>query len=130
MTAPRSVVLIEDDDEVLALLEILFELDGRFEVVGTAASGDTGTALVADLQPDVAILDLEMPRVSGLTAIPIIRTVSPGTRIVVFSAFADPMTLLDVLRRGAHAYLDKGAAWSELLPAVASLFASDAQRTA
>ena len=130
MTEPRTVVLIEDDDEVLGLLEVLFELDHRFEVVGTAASGDTGCALVADLKPDVVILDLELPRVSGLIAIPIIRTASPSTRIVVFSAFADPMTLLDVLRRGAHGYLDKAAAWSELLPAVASLFESDAQCSA
>jgi DNA-binding NarL/FixJ family response regulator len=122
MTAPWQVVIVEDDDEVLALLEVLFDLDDRFDVVGTAASGDTGTALVAELEPDAVILDLELPRVSGITAIPMLRTVSPDTRVVVFSGFADPMTLLEVLRLGADAYLDKAAAWSELLPAVASLF--------
>ena len=130
MMRPWRVVVIEDDDEVLGLLEVLFELDGRFEVVGTAASGDTGAAMVADLQPDVVILDLELPRVSGLSTLPVLRATAPDTRVVVFSAFADPMTLVDVLQLGADDYLDKATTWSELLPTIAALFEQDTRRTA
>ncbi|HVM51856.1 MAG TPA: response regulator transcription factor [Acidimicrobiales bacterium] len=115
------MAIVEDDEEIRSLLELMLEHDDRFEHVGSAADGHAGVALVGELQPDVAVLDLELPGLGGLDAIGLIGTRAPRTKIVVFSGFADPLTLIDVLRLGADAYLDKASAWSELLPTMAAL---------
>lgn len=115
------VVIVDDDADVRSLLEVVFEVDGRFEVVGTAIDGAQGVALVERAQPDVVVLDLRLPVMDGLTAIPLLRRCAPHARIVVFSAFPDPFTLLDVLRRGADSYIDKAMAWSDLVPTITGL---------
>jgi DNA-binding NarL/FixJ family response regulator len=117
----HRILIVEDDEEVRSLLELMIGLDDRFIVVGAAADGHTGVSLASELQPDAVVLDLELPGVGGLDAIALIGTRAPAARIVVFSAFPDPITLIDVLRLGANAYLDKATAWSELLPTLASL---------
>src|SRR5688500_2707368 len=104
--ADYRLVIVEDDDDVCALVELLVEMDPRFEVVGIAAVGETGVALVRDERPDAVILDLELPRLSGLDAIPRMHREAPESKIVVFSSFPDPFTLMDVLRNGADGYLD------------------------
>jgi DNA-binding NarL/FixJ family response regulator len=78
-------------------------------------------SMVADLDPDAVVLDLDIGGSRGFDAIDLLELCSPSTHIVVFSAFPDPLTLLDVLRLGADAYLDKATAWSELLPSLAAL---------
>ena len=122
------LVIVEDDDEVRALIELMVELDDRFEHVGSAVDGHAAVALVSEQRPDAVVLDLELPGLGGLDAIGLMGLRSPESRIVVFSGFPDPVTLIDVLRLGADAYLDKGAAWSELLPTVASLCTNVLQR--
>lgn len=121
MTDPIRVGIVEDDDEVRSLLELLLHHDERFVVEGMAADGHAGVAMVSERRPDAVVLDLELPGLSGLDAVGLIGMRSPETRIVVFSAFPDPITLIDVLRLGADAYLDKATAWSDLLPVLASL---------
>jgi DNA-binding NarL/FixJ family response regulator len=115
------VVLVEDDVEVRDLIAILFQLDGRFEVVGEAGDGASGVEAVARHRPDAVVLDLHLPVLPGTAAIAAMREVSPHTRIIVFSAFPDPFTLLDVLHHGADSYLDKASAWEELVPVAAEL---------
>jgi len=115
-------VLVDDDQDLLDLLSTLFEVDSRFEVVGTATSAADGLALVCSTVPDVVVIDLEMPGVSGLVLLEQIRSLALDVRTLVFSGFPDPYTLLDVLRRGADGYLDKAHAWAELLPTVLTLF--------
>jgi DNA-binding NarL/FixJ family response regulator len=119
--ATRTVVLVEDDVEVRDLIAILFALDGRFEVVAEAGDGVAGVEAVRAHQPSAVVLDLQLPKLPGTAAIAAMRSASPHTRIVVFSAFPDPFTLLDVLNQGADSYLDKANAWEELVPVVAEL---------
>jgi DNA-binding NarL/FixJ family response regulator len=121
MAGYHRVVIVEDDADLRGLVETLAELDGRFEVVGSAGDGEAGLEAVSSTQPDAVILDLELPKIDGIQLIGLIRETSPRTKIVVFSAFPDPFTLLDVLRMGADGYLDKAAAWAELLPTVAAV---------
>lgn len=113
---PYRVLLVDDDEAVRDLIEMMLDIDDRFRIVGIAATGIDGVSLAARLQPDVVVLDLQMPFMDGLTAITQLRNRAPGARIVVFSAFPDTYTLVDVVSRGAHAYLDKAAAWFELVP--------------
>jgi DNA-binding NarL/FixJ family response regulator len=117
----QTVVLVEDDIEVRDLIAILFEMDGRFEVVAEAGDGASGLEAVQLHRPTAVVLDLQLPVLPGTAAIAAMRMASPHTRIVVFSAFPDPFTLLDVLQHGADSYLDKATAWEELVPVVAHL---------
>ncbi len=71
-------------------------------------------ALAEAHRPDLVLLDLAMPLLDGLGAIPQIQTASPDTTIVVFSGFSVGSTARDALRRGAHAYIEKGLTGSSL----------------
>jgi two-component system, NarL family, nitrate/nitrite response regulator NarL len=128
MAAPLRIALVEDDPDVRSLIELLLDVDERFVHIGSATDGASGVTLVAELAPDAVILDLELPGLSGLDAARLIGDQSPGTRIVVFSAFPDPITLIDVLKAGVDAYLDKARAWAELLPTIAAVCADSLQR--
>src|SRR3989440_1381397 len=119
--ASRTVVLVEDDVEVRDLIAVLFRLDGRFEVVAETGDGVAGVEAVRRHGPSAVVLDLQLPILPGTEAIAAMRSASPHTRIVVFSAFPDPFTLLEVLHHGADSYLDKATAWEELVPIVAEL---------
>ena len=118
---PHSVLVIDDDPDVRSLIEVLFELDDRFDVVATVADGRSGVAAATELRPDVVVVDLELPDIDGLAVVAEVRANVPDARVVVFSAFPDPFTLIEVLRSGAHTYLDKATAWAELVPTVAGL---------
>ena len=113
---------IDDDEDVRELLRLMFDLDDRFELIGTAGTGRDGIDLVCRTVPDAVVIDLDLPGLDGLAVVDFVQSLELDIRIVVFSAFPDPFTLLDVLRHGAHAYLNKATAWAELLPAVAGLF--------
>jgi DNA-binding NarL/FixJ family response regulator len=121
---PHSIVVIDDDPDVRALVEMLFEVDERFEVLASVGAGGAGVDAVERLRPDVVVVDLELPDIDGMAVIADARAVLPEARIVVFSAFADPLTLFDALRAGADGYLDTGSAWAELVPIVAELCTS------
>src|SRR5689334_20840307 len=91
-TAPsgkQTVVLVEDDAEVRDLIAILFDLDGRFEVVAEAGDGEAGIEAVRTHRPAAVVLDLQMPVLPGTAAIAAMRAASPESRIVVFSAYPD-----------------------------------------
>lgn len=129
MAARWSVVIVEDDREVRDLLVLLFELDGRFAPVVAAEDGRAGIDAVVEHRPDIVIVDLHLPEVAGPEVIRACRERAPETRVVVFSAFPDPFTLLEVLRLGADSYLDKATAWNELVPTAAELCALPADVT-
>jgi DNA-binding NarL/FixJ family response regulator len=120
--APIRVLLVDDDPDVRTLLELLFDLDDRFVLIGSAEEGEAGIDLVRRLVPDAVVVDLELPGIDGLCVLEAVQALALDIRVVVFSAFPDPFTLLDVLRHGADGYIDKAAAWSELLPTLAGLF--------
>ena len=122
---PRlSVLLVDDDAELRALLEIILEEDGRFDVVGQAADGREALDLARSARPDIVVLDLLMPGMDGLRALPQLREALPRARIVVVSAFPDPYTLLDAVKLGADGYIDKTRVWRELLPTITGLCAA------
>ena len=110
---PRlRVVLADDTAAYRVMLRVILELDGRFEVVGEAANGKEAVELTGKLTPDAIVLDLAMPVMDGLQALPAIRAASPATTIVVLSGFARGQVDRVALDRGADAYLEKGEALS------------------
>ena len=103
----RRVAVCDDHGDIRSMLVSMLELDG-YEVVGEAADGDDAIDVVRAAQPDLVILDLHMPRMSGLDALPQILDAAPETTVVVLSAFVADDVAEEVLRRGAVTYVEKG----------------------
>ena len=92
-------------------------------VVGSAGSVRDGIALAGRERPDVVLLDLELPDGSGLDAIDAIKAASPGTRVVIFYAYAGEERVGSALSNGADSYVLKGTASDELLETVRAVAA-------
>jgi DNA-binding NarL/FixJ family response regulator len=102
-------VLIADDvRELRQLLRIALEANGGFEVVAEAADGVEAVDQAAAHAPDLVVLDLSMPRLDGLEALPQILSVAPGAKVVVLSGFEAGRMEAAALDLGASAYVEKG----------------------
>jgi DNA-binding NarL/FixJ family response regulator len=115
---PIRVFLCDDVEAFRALMRSSLADDPAIEVVGEASDGDEGVEAVADLQPDVVLLDMSMPRVDGLEAIPQIRRRAPSTSIIGLSSHGAARMAEPFLRQGAAAYLEKGAQLDEIRAAI------------
>jgi DNA-binding NarL/FixJ family response regulator len=106
MSRPR--LLVVDDHDMLreALVELLAQ--AGFDVVGDAADGADAVALAKQLHPDVVLMDLRMPVLSGLDAVPLIKEACPATQVVLLSAFESPALEQQALEAGCFACLVKG----------------------
>lgn len=111
MTAgePIGVVLCDDVPELRMLMRFGLEESDDLRVVGEAGDAVAGVDMVTRTQPDAVLLDLSMPGMDGLQAIPLIQRASPGTAIIVFSAFAADRMSRSALDQGADRYVEKGA---------------------
>lgn len=114
--SPRDRVLVVDDAANLReLLTLLLESEDDFAVVGHATNGEQAIELSGQFQPDVVLLDLAMPVMDGLSALPAIRTAAPESRIVIFTGFDQGALVDEALAKGADAYLEKGASVTSLV---------------
>jgi NarL family two-component system response regulator LiaR len=112
-------VLIADDHAVVREgLRGFLALQEDVEVVAEAADGEEAVAAAERLTPDVALVDLVMPRVDGIEAIRRIRAVAPATRVIVLTSFADEDRMLPAVRAGAVGYLLKDVDPKDLVAAV------------
>jgi two-component system chemotaxis response regulator CheY len=125
MTTAGRVVLADDAASIRQLVATLVGLEG-FEVVGEAQNGLEAVSLVEEHLPDVIVLDISMPRLSGLEAIPLIRRGSPGTKIVMLSAFATDDMRAQALALGASDFLEKRAIADEIVPALRRAMGAEA----
>jgi DNA-binding NarL/FixJ family response regulator len=116
-----SVVVCDDVPELRRLARAVLEEEGDMQVVGEAGDGREVLDVVARCQPDVLVLDLSMPELDGLEAIPIIHRVAPRTQIVVFSGFEEGKVAEVALHLKASRYVRKGAPLEELTHAVREL---------
>jgi DNA-binding NarL/FixJ family response regulator len=91
------------------------------QVVGQAADGQEAIAQALALTPDVVVMDLQMPRVSGVVATREITARMPATRVVVLTTYADDELVFEAIRAGAHAYLLKDATEAEVLDTIRSV---------
>ncbi|WP_328501333.1 response regulator transcription factor [Streptomyces sp. NBC_00457] len=123
---PARVVVADDQTVVREGIVMLLGLLPGIEVVGAAGDGDEAVKLVAELAPDVVLMDLRMPRCDGVEATRRIRSEHPGTQVVVLTTYADDESLFPALRAGARGYLTKDAGGDEIVRAVRSVLSGDA----
>jgi len=103
-------LLVDDMDQLRQLIRFTLEQSGHFEVVGEASNGREGINAAEALQPDMILLDVSMPVMDGLEALPRIRGVAPHSAVVMLSGFSELRLGAEATAGGAAAYLEKGLA--------------------
>jgi DNA-binding NarL/FixJ family response regulator len=124
MHKTKTIRVLIADDSPTALRSVCdyLEFAGGFEIVGTASDGLNAVQLASVHKPDLVLLDLSMPRVSGLEAAQQIRLSSPDLRVIIFSEL-NGLSLADECRRhGADTFVHKSHLPDRLLPEIARLF--------
>jgi DNA-binding NarL/FixJ family response regulator len=114
-----SIVVVDDHrfmrEVICAMLSRHAE---RYNVVGHAASVAEALKVCAETQPDVIVLDVNLPDRSGIEAVPHLKKVSPKSRILLCTAFVSDDRIIDALRSGAQGFVEKTNSWSEFADAV------------
>jgi DNA-binding NarL/FixJ family response regulator len=123
-SAPISVYLVDDVPELRELIRLGMEGDPGFEIVGEAGDGRTALEEIARTRPAAVLLDLSMPDMDGLQAIPQIREGDPDVAIIVLSGFSADRMSGKVLERGADGYIEKGTPIEELRDATRAAVAA------
>lgn len=113
-----TVVLADDQRVVREGLSMVLGLMPDVEVLGSASDGEEAIALVERLAPQVALMDLRMPRVDGVEATRRIAEAHPQTKVVVLTTYADDHTVIQALRAGASGFLTKDATSQQIRDAL------------
>ena len=121
--APITVLLVDDHELVRAGLRAFLELQPDMTVVGEAASGEQALALVAGVRPDIVLLDLVLPGMSGVQTVRRLRLAHPEVKVVVLTSFAGQDSVLPAVRAGVAGYLLKDVGPAELAEALRSVHA-------
>ncbi len=109
VTSAIRVVLIDDSDDLRLLVRLALDREPDFTVVAEAADGASGVEAVAVHRPHLVLLDIAMPVMDGLQALTLIREESPGSIVVMLSAFSSSTGAPErALTLGAHGYIEKG----------------------
>jgi DNA-binding NarL/FixJ family response regulator len=117
--APRAKVLVVDDHAFMRVaINAILTTDSSLEVVGEARDGQEAIERCRDLRPDLVLMDVSMPKVDGLEATRYIKTHSPETSVLIFTAHAGHSLLMDAVKAGAAGYVLKGDHPDHVLDAV------------
>jgi DNA-binding NarL/FixJ family response regulator len=121
-TQPIRVVLADDHAVVRKGIREFLEEEGDISVVAEAADGRQAVDLVAEYQPDVAVLDIQMPGMTGIEATRRIKAGHHGVRVLILTAYDDDPYIFALLQAGASGYILKTADSAELVHAVRAVY--------
>ena len=121
-------VLIADDQKIVreGLVSLIGLLPG-ITVVGAATDGEDAVRLALELEPDVVLMDLNMPRCNGVEATERLRRLRPEAQVVVLTTYSDDTWVFSALQAGARGFLTKDAGADEILRAITDVAAGHAQ---
>lgn len=115
----KTRILIADDHAVLREgMRRLFDQEKDMEVIGEACDGEEAVSLVDELKPDIVLMDIVMPKLTGVEATKLIKKVNPATCILILTAYSDIRYILGLLEAGASGYLLKSARADEIVGAI------------
>jgi DNA-binding NarL/FixJ family response regulator len=120
---PIRVLMVEDQTKILRNQLKLLEGNKEIEIVGTALSGEAALEEAARLKPNVLLLDLGLPRMSGIDVTRQIKATQPGIEILIFTIFDEEDKVLEAVRAGASGYLLKGSTTDKIVEAIKEVHA-------
>jgi DNA-binding NarL/FixJ family response regulator len=123
MRDPIGVLLVDDHLVVRQGLRAFLEVQDDIVVVGEAGDGDAALALIFELQPDVVLLDLQMPGMSGVQVLQAMRARGSAARALVVTSFTQPEAVLPAMRAGAAGYVYKDVEPASLAQGIRSVHA-------
>jgi DNA-binding NarL/FixJ family response regulator len=121
------ILVVDDHPIVREGLVAVLDDQPDFQVVGSVESAEEAIQLSERLLPDTVLLDLELPGMDGVTAIPPLAAASPDTRVIVFTAYDTDERVFGAIRAGARGYLLKGATAEEIAHAIRVVHAGGCQ---
>jgi DNA-binding NarL/FixJ family response regulator len=119
-----SVLIADDSGLFRSALDAILAAEPRVEVVGRAANGEEAVRMVAELEPDVVLMDLSMPVLDGFLATQRILEESPGTQVLILTGSPERTDVARAEAAGAAGYVTKDRIASELVAAILAVFAS------
>lgn len=121
MSAPTTIAIVEDNSGVRRTLEQLFASREEFACVCTCANGQQALRLIPKHRPDIVIMDIELPDVSGIECTAKLKRQLPDTQILILTVYQDNEQIFQALEAGASGYLLKRSTPEEILRALADL---------
>ena len=121
--APIRVFVVEDQTKILKNQLKLLEGHPELTIIGTALSGETGLEEVRRLKPDVLLLDLGLPRMSGIDVTKAVKAEFPSIEILIFTIFDEEDKVLEAVKAGASGYLLKGTPADKMVEAIKEVHA-------
>ncbi len=123
MTAKIRVALADDHHLIRSGLKLLLGSDDSLEIVGEASDGTAALQLTEALQPDILVLDLSMPGMSGMECLREIKRRGLATRVIVLTMYEDENYILEAMTAGASGYVQKNSVDTELFRAIQNVTA-------
>ena len=115
---PATVVIVDDHDSLRGMLRLILNLEGGYEVVGEAGSGVEALRVCRALRPQIVIMDLMLPELSGTHVIRLLHEEPWAPRIVVYTGSADDLLMRDALAESPHGFVRKEDSLPELRTAL------------
>lgn len=112
-------ILIADDHEIVCQgLHALLSCEAQFKIVGIVRDGEEAVSAVKQAKPDIVLMDMRMPKMNGVAACHVIKTISPETAVIILSAFDNDEEIYSSIEAGAAGYLLKDSTFAELIAAI------------
>jgi DNA-binding NarL/FixJ family response regulator len=122
------VVIVDDSADIRDVLRMALERQDDFTVVAEAADGQEAVAVVSAHKPHVVLLDIAMPVMDGLQALPQVKHESPGSIVIMLTGISETAGALSAVEQGAHGYIRKGAAMGDFLAQVREVLETQIER--
>ncbi len=129
VATPIKVLIADDQTLFRTGLARMLSADARFEVVGQARDGDEAINQALARNPDVVLMDLQMPRVTGVEATRRLVRDAPGVHVLVLSAYADKAMVSEALESGAEGFVDKDVTYEEIVDRILAVWPAHGERS-
>jgi DNA-binding NarL/FixJ family response regulator len=120
-----SLIIVDDHQVLIDGLKTIFDTIPDMECLGTASSGKEALALLEQMQPDVVLLDINLPDISGIELCSSIRNQYPSIKIIGLSMYSRGKIIQKMIKKGAHGYLLKNASQNEIQTAIQTVMSGE-----